>query len=146
MKIEVPKPVGGLLFLAFLLYWGWWAWTFTGPTGELNPRSRAGVLFPILGNTAFHTKGYVWAREGDTIVLDYDVQLNSGYFNLTIGKTRWPYRRLLRYEERQAFRTSASGHLRYTVRQNGRHAIWAGTYSAWSGQARVRWSRVRGSG
>jgi hypothetical protein len=145
MRIELPRPIGWLVLLGLALYAVWWGWTFTGATGELTPTSRARILFPILGHTAFHTRGYVWARQGDTIVVDYDVRLDSGYFNITIGKTRWPFRRLLRHEERRAFRSSASGQLRYQVKQNGRHAIWAGTYSVWAGEARVRWRLIRGN-
>lgn len=144
VRIHLPARVGATLFLIVLAYALWWVWTFTGSSGELTPRSRARVMFPILGHTAMHTRGYTWARQGDIIVLDYDVKLETGYFSLTVGKTRW-LRRLLSHEQNRSFRSSAAGQLRYTVKEDGRHAIWAGTYSVWSGEARIRWSVIRGS-
>jgi hypothetical protein len=135
--------VGGFLLLAFLLYFAWWLVTFTGSTGELSPRSRARVFFPIWGNTAFHKTGYTWAKPGDTIVLDYDVKVEAGFLAIAVGKTRWPYRTLLRDEQRRAVRTSASGQLRYLVKHHGLHTIWAGRYSMWRGEAQVRWVVVR---
>jgi hypothetical protein len=142
LKIKVPRPIGGILLLAVAAYAVWWAATFIGSSGELTPRSRARVLVPILMNGAINTQGYVWARPGDTIVLEYEVELESGYFNLTIGKSRWWSRTLLRDEESRSLRKSGEGQLRYTVVNYGLHKIWAGTYSVWKGHARVRWSRV----
>ena len=78
MRIRLERKTGGFVFLVLFLYFVWWGWSFTGPTGELNPASRSRILFPITGNTAIHTTGYVWAREGDPIVLDYELQLASG--------------------------------------------------------------------
>jgi hypothetical protein len=145
LKFALPRPAGLVILLALAALFVWWIWTSVGFTGELRPRSVARVLFLVWTSTAFHTTGYTWAREGDRIVLDYDVTLESGYFSLTVGKTRWPHRLLLRHEERRSFRRSASGQLVYTVRQSGLHAIWAGRYSVWRGEASVRWTVRRGS-
>jgi hypothetical protein len=143
IRIQLPQPLGAAIFLAvagLLLYW---IWTHTGSTGELNPTSRARILFPVWGNTALDTTGRVWARAGDVILVDYDVRLEAGFFSVTVGKTRWPSRRLLRHEESRALRRSTSGQLRYVVKQTGFHAIRAGRYSVWRGEAHVRWMRIR---
>ena len=145
LRIHVPRPVGVVILAAFTTAVAYWAWTSVGATGELRPSSPIRVLFPIWGNTALHTTGYAWAREGDTILIDYDVQLEAGFFSLTVGKMRWFSRRLLRHEQSRSLRTSAAGQLAYEVRENGWHTIWAGKYAVWSGDARVRWSVRTGS-
>lgn len=143
VRIRLPNSVGLVILVAVVGYLGWWFVTRVGAEGELRPTSSMRVLFPIWSSTAADTLGYVWAREGDTIVLDYDVTLKSGWFTLTIGKKRWFRRRFLRHEQRRSLRQSATGQFEYAVRESGLHAIWAGRYSVWRGDARVRWKLRR---
>jgi hypothetical protein len=145
VRLRLPRPVGLVLLIALLGFFGYWYLTRVGSAGELRPSSSMRILFPIWSSTAWDTVGYVWASEGDTIVLNYDIALESGWFSLTVGKKRWFFRRLLRHEQTRAFRQSAAGQVEYPVREAGLHAIWAGRYSVWRGEARVRWTLRRGA-
>jgi hypothetical protein len=146
VRVRLPQPIGLVILVCFVAYAGWWSVTRTGPTGELRPTSHARILFPIWTNSALDTSGHVWADEGDVIEIEYEVQLDSGFFSLTVGKTRWPYRgRRLRHEQSRSLRGSAAGRLLYEVKESGRHAIWAGKFSVWKGEARVRWNLRKSS-
>ena len=139
MKLEVklPKPVGLLILASFIVFFAHWIWTCTGTTGELRPHAFSAWTSPFWSG---YSTGLTSAREGDTIVVDYEITLESGYFSLTVEKTWWPYRRRLRHEQSRSFRESATGQLSYDVKESGLHAIWAGRYSVWEGHGRVRWS------
>ena len=139
-RIRLPRNVGRVFLAVFVIYGAYWASISVGFTGELRPQSNSEVGFRFIMVGGFHNTGYTWAHEGDTIVVDYDVKLDAGFFSLSVGKKQWPYKRLLRDEQVKSLRKTAAGQILYPVKHTGVHVIWAGKYSAWRGDARVRWS------